>query len=388
MLINQLFRVDGSPDWEFIRTIPQFNILEGTQQSTVWHGEGNVWNHVKMVTEKMIWLLDNEVPFRTPDTVAWFMQHPIDRTALLAAAICHDLGKGTCTRWDDGLKEWKTKNHGVEGEKITRKLFFDDPNVKLREKICWLVRNHMALHHVFDTESKIQERLWRIQHGNASVLDLCYLNYADSMGSINDESKDGDRIITERLINVLSACDANGQNLDGVRYKLYGHSTSDDLQCYENRHSTIYFMMGIAGSGKSTWIQNNVPNLPVVSRDIARAELGYIKPGEKAKLSKKQEEKVTEYCREKQRYYASRAMDFIIDDMNLKKCYRDEFHSQMTHYLPEYTYVYVEAPSLKDNETRRNGQISKGQIVQMLDNLEFPEPYEYNYLIVSKQTNA
>ena len=38
--------------------------------------------------------------------------------------------------------------------------------------------------------------------------------------------------------------------------------------------SKVWIMFGIPGSGKSTWIKKNKPNLPVVSRDLIREKFG------------------------------------------------------------------------------------------------------------------
>ena len=79
----------------------------------------------------------------------------------------------------------------------------------------------------------------------------------------------------------------------------------------------VYLMVGIPGSGKSTWIKENQPKLPVVSRDIIRAKLGFTSNAdEKTVLTSGQERQVTteEYfqiaklCKKNQ--------NFIIDDTN------------------------------------------------------------------------
>ena len=43
----------------------------------------------------------------------------------------------------------------------------------------------------------------------------------------------------------------------------------------KTKKSTVYLLVGLPGSGKSTWCKNDHPELPVISRDIIRAELGY-----------------------------------------------------------------------------------------------------------------
>ncbi len=52
------------------------------------------------------------------------------------------------------------------------------------------------------------------------------------------------------------------------------------------KQSKCYLLVGLPGSGKSTWCEKNHPDLPIVSRDIIRYKLGYTSgPNEKARLS-------------------------------------------------------------------------------------------------------
>ena len=381
MKIKDILTDNGLPNWDVIKTINQFGDMKSTPQSELWHREGNVWEHTKLVVEQMINILDNGAPFINDYTYESTLKYDINRTALIVAALCHDLGKVTTTKWDDGTKEWKTKNHGAEGEHITRKLFFDEPDIYLREKVCWLVRQHMALHHIFDVDSKVYERMLRLYFDRGNLLELCYLNYADSMGSINDESKDGDGFVNERLIRVLTSDFSDSITHADLDRHYYGaiKTTTEDSP-------TIYVLLGLAGSGKSTWTQTEHPDLPVVSRDSIRIELGYAKEGEKVRLGKQEESKVSDVFMDKCNKYLTHGQDFVIDNLNLTKRYRDAYHKEFLRFAPRYEYVYIEAPTIEDNLERRKGQIPKSEIYRMLDNMEFPDPHEYNSLTLIKQT--
>lgn len=80
----------------------------------------------------------------------------------------------------------------------------------------------------------------------------------------------------------------------------------------------VYLMVGLPGSGKSTWCKNHIPNVPIISRDIIRAELGYTKSSEeKAVLSKEQEQKVTDVEYSRIEDFCRKKIDFAIDDTNI-----------------------------------------------------------------------
>ena len=104
------------------------------------------------------------------------------------------------------------------------------------------------------------------------------------------------------------------------------------------KQSKCYLLVGLPGSGKSTWCKENHPNLPIVSRDIIRHELGYTNSvDQKAVLSKNQEERVTEKEYKMIEELAQEGKDFIIDDTNLKRKYR----IRMVEFLKDLGGVYM-----------------------------------------------
>jgi hypothetical protein len=49
-------------------------------------------------------------------------------------------------------------------------------------------------------------------------------------------------------------------------------------------------------------------------------------------------------------------------------------------------YVYIEAPTLEDNYSRRNNQILPNRIKAMALSFEWPDTNEYDKLTIAKQT--
>lgn len=87
----------------------------------------------------------------------------------------------------------------------------------------------------------------------------------------------------------------------------------------------VYLLVGLPGSGKSTWCKENYPDLPVVSRDIIRAELGYTESvDQKAKLSFEEENNVTREEHKQIKMHCEQTEDFIIDDTNITLKFRRE----------------------------------------------------------------
>ena len=101
--------------WEILADTPLKPLIlamKHTQQNPLWHGEGDVWTHTKMVCEELV----TEEEYRNlPES---------QQQILFLAALFHDIGKIPCTRWGDGA--WVSPNHTLVGSKMARELLWKD----------------------------------------------------------------------------------------------------------------------------------------------------------------------------------------------------------------------------------------------------------------------
>lgn len=81
-----------------------------------------------------------------------------------------------------------------------------------------------------------------------------------------------------------------------------------------------YIMQGLPGSGKSTYIKENLKNCKVISRDIIRYELGLTKSVDDKKVCTWQEEALIS-VKENSKICDSikNCQDFVIDDINIRR---------------------------------------------------------------------
>lgn len=118
-------------DTGWLELYPEVFTLIGVQQNPEWHPEGDVWQHTLHV-------VDAAAEIAKRDNL-----QGDDRTVLLLAALCHDLGKVTTTVKEDGV--WKAPGHPQEGVVPTLSFLrrIGAPQ-RVIERVVPLVKEHMA----------------------------------------------------------------------------------------------------------------------------------------------------------------------------------------------------------------------------------------------------
>ena len=143
-------------------------------------------------------------------------------------------------------------------------------------------------------------------------------------------------------------------------------------------------LIGLPGSGKSTWCKETHKDLPVVSRDIIRAELGYTKNvDDKAALDFKKEQEVTSKEKEKMKQYADKRQDFIMDDTNLKSKYRKQSISWLKSIGCKVVGVWFDTP-LDVCIKRRENQIDSDVMKRISSTMTLPDKNEFDEFIKIK----
>src|SRR5262245_49821108 len=116
-------------EWEQLdRCYPWIRNLAGCPQDPVFHAEGDVWVHTRMVCEALAAL------------PMWRALDEIDRRVLFTAALLHDVAKPECTRpGDDG--RLTTRGHSRRGSIMARHILWRlGLPFELRERVAGLVR--------------------------------------------------------------------------------------------------------------------------------------------------------------------------------------------------------------------------------------------------------
>lgn len=137
-------------------------------------------------------------------------------------------------------------------------------------------------------------------------------------------------------------------------------------------------LIGLPGSGKTTYAQNTYPDYTCLSFDSIRKEMGIMTKNEKRMGSPEQEAMVRDVFQKRLSNAINEVKEIIIDNTNLRRNYRKPLVDIARKNGYNVSIVIVKTLSLKENIHRRAGQISPDVIVRMAEGYEYPQPDEYD----------
>lgn len=396
-ILDRLYNKEtGRVNFDFFETDRDFSEFQENLKTqgfhSQWHNEGAAIVHMKNVHDEMCKLCDKYDI--TGD----------ERMVLVVASFLHDIGKAvTGELKEDG--NWSFPNHAPKGGRIVRNLLWNE-DIGIRESIVFFVRNHMKPSYIINSSNKERDML-KLAYETpfmphlTTMRNLYLIKLADYRGCNRNPDAEDD---TEEALDFFKALSIDlriwdskihsndkyqiNSGLDLFRY--FNENTGDILPTtqYDDTEFNVYIMCGISGSGKSTFIQNNevLKSLPIVSRDITRQNLGIIKyDGNKALGTKKQEKEVTKINDSLMAEHFKNKQSFVIDEMNIRKEYREKTISNIRKHNGKPILIYIEAPSLDEIFKRRESEISKKVLREMRDYMAFPIPMETAELWIAKQ---
>lgn len=376
--------------WNYVITIPEFKKLEEGGYHSMCHREGNSLQHTKNVVNSLYSLEE------------WKTLNEYDKIVLVMAALFHDIGKSSCNKQKtDG--NWSAYNHENIGEKITRYLLWDVrfcdkqiSDIEIRELICSLVKYHMRPKFLLKKKdyNDICGEIIKISQETRWDL-LCILCKCDKLGSECDDLEEGINVINELKKKCIDLDCFNKPYFNNIRYSSHNEHTFYEFFNHINKEKwhfigrypkfTCFIMCGVSGSGKSYYIENTLKELylPIVSRDKIRVDLGYCSSTEKLKGNNNQENKVTEIENNLINQYCFNQQSFIIDNINIRKKYRDKIIQTVVKYGGRVEIIYVETYK-ENNINRRKDMVNEQVIEEMQKTIDFPTSTECHRLTILK----
>lgn len=367
-------------DWSEIETaLSSFAIpMSRTEQNPVFHAEGDVWTHTRMVCEELV-KLDS-----------FHVLSDDQQQAVFLAALFHDIGKILTTRWED--EKWISPNHTLVGSKMTQQFLWQELGMcgtpekqRLRETVCNLIRYHSFPPHAIDDPDGKRKLLAIAANGqNCPMLTielLCILCEADALGRMCLDEKD--RIhMTEQVSLCREFAIENGCYTEPFPFPsahtryiyLSGRDITTEVELYDDTWGEVILMSGLPGAGKDTWIKENCPDLPMISLDEIRKEMK-ISPTDN-------QSKVVETARERARELLRKKRPFVWNATNLSPMVRGKQIKLFTQYHASTRIVYLEtdwSEQLRRNSGREDA-VSEQVIRHMMEDLVLPEVQEAHHV--------
>ena len=133
----------------------------------------------------------------------------------------------------------------------------------------------------------------------------------------------------------------------------------------------VWIMVGLPGSGKSTWIDENLPDgINIVNQDSIRVELGIMNNVDSKKVgTKEQEKEVSKLNNEQIEKYIRGRQDFVIDNTNLNVGRIENIYQRLIKVQANVTIVIIDTP-VNTCVERRKRDIPPKVIEQMSLSIE------------------
>jgi predicted kinase len=356
-----------APDWRLdwsaiLRQYGWLAELAETPQDALHHAEGDVLTHTCMVLEALVALPE------------WRALPEPDRSVLLLACLIHDIAKPICTVVEpDG--RISSPRHALKGEGLARTLlwrnardFADIPFLQ-REQVCKLVRRHGLPLWFFEREDPARAVVSASQTMRLDYLAL--VAEADVLGRIcEDREQLLERVAWFRSYAQEFECYSQAYHFPSEHARFQYLQNPDarlDYAAYDDTRFTVYLMAGVPATGKDTWIAQHAADLPVISLDALREELGF-DPGEGSA-------KAAQVAHERARVYMRAQQPFVWNATNLGRRLRDPLVSFFSAYGARVEIIATDAPYilLHERNRARPDPVPERVIDRMLDKYELPD---------------
>ncbi|NER35056.1 MAG: AAA family ATPase [Oscillatoria sp. SIO1A7] len=351
--------------------------LEGCPQNPLYHAEGDVLTHTRMVVEALV---------KLPD---WRSLPLIERSILFAAALLHDVAKPASTK-EDEEGQITSRGHVRLGSKMARQILWSLPEpapFNYREQVVALIR-HGGLPIWFLEKPNPQRAI--IKASLESRCDrIALLAEADLRGRLcSDRQELLDRIELFRDFCQENNClDKPWQFPSAHSRFLYfrvpwqNQATGDRSPSYEAFDDTqceVVLMSGLPASGKNRWIRENLPDWPVISLDALRLEMK-VAPDKNQGI-------VVDRAKEIAREYLRQNRSFVWNATNISRSLRSSLIDLFAAYRARIRIVYLEAPlpELLRRNRQRTAPIPEAAIRKLAQKLEVPnitEAHQVDWIV-------
>lgn len=355
-----MWKIIENYDWDTIsQNFDWIRDMRGVPQDPVFHVEGDVETHTKMVMEA----------FQSMPEFKSLSEQ--DQHILMAAALLHDVEKRSTTVVEsDGRVT--SKGHARKGELTSRRiLYLDIPTPFLiREQISKLVKHHGLPLWVFEKEDPRKAVIAASLEVNTHLLTI--LAKADVLGRTCDDNEELlFKIELFKELCVEHSCYGEPREFHDEYSRFFYLQRADvapNFVAYNDTKFEVILLSALPGSGKDMYINFYLSDWPVVSLDDLRREMN-IKPTDKSGNGK-----VIQAAKEKAKQYMRKHQSYVWNATNITRKMRQQLIDLFLSYGAFVRIIYLEVPYavLQDQNQNRENVVPSGLMVKMLNKLEVP----------------
>lgn len=384
------------------KTFPMLHDLADTEQDPQWHGEGDVAIHTDMVLAELYKLLKQEASSITGE----------DRQSLILSALLHDIAKPLVTRCKEISEQERVvapKHEEIGASYLVTKLI----TLPLDYSVVQTVLGLVGFHH-------IPKRLVVKNKGysdylhlslNADLALLYWLERADMQGRVCEDlkkqldlleqfrlfaeeyqlwsSKRIEQTIIQPIQESFSPYEQQFINGYAVHQLATGEISMAEEAVAKNyapaqKYSHLYIMCGMSGSGKSTWIEQNLAGFEIISLDEIRKEING-KRGDQSNLGL-----VLQIAKKRLKKALAAKTNVVWDATNIRKDFRATIYDLGIRYGALITLVvfHLSEKSLIKNDQNRIYTVGDEVLSDQISKLEWPSVTEAHRMLIIGEKRA
>ena len=384
--------------------IPLLKEYKSTPQDKEWHAEGDVHIHVGMVLDEAYKILKTEATHLNKQ----------QRLSLILGALLHDITKPLTTKEQEiqGIIRTVAPRHASKGRSyLAPKLMGMDLPYDTVETTLGLVGYHhdpkklvmrneasgkyKRIARLADPELLYWLELADIRGRECSDQQQ-QLNYIELYGMFAQEyqawSRCGQEYQSWREFFKTELADWDGDTRDLIFNNAIARWESGEIftpeseiarsYSYRDSFPQVVVTCGVSGSGKSTWIAENLPQHNVVSLDNLRQQIA------KSRSDQSQNSRVVQLAKEELKTFLRTNSKIVWDATNIRRDFRQQVINISRDYGALVTLVVFHCPEdvyFERNKQRRYS-IPENVLARQIEQLEFPEFDEaHRTLIVDSQ---
>ncbi|WP_017605586.1 AAA family ATPase [Nocardiopsis alkaliphila] len=353
-------------DWAAVRErFGWVRALAGVEQDPVHHAEGDVEVHTRMACEALA------------DLSAWRARPEVERVRLFAATLLHDVAKPLCTRRDEDGRV-TAHGHSRRGDLMVRRILWETgAPIAWREHVATLVRHHQVPFWALERPD-LRRTVFRVSLVSRND-DLALLATADILGR-----HCGDTTEVLENIDLYAEYCAEQRCLnrprdfpsDHARFWFFRrHDRDPDYAAHDDTRLTVTVLSGLPGAGKDHWIGRHRPDLPVVSLDALRSELGISAGADQRPVAAAAAERAREHLRA--------GHSFVWNATHLSRDLRERSVGLAADYRARVEIVSLEAPPavLRRRMDRRESPVPSAVVERLVRRWECPDPTEAHRVV-------